>query len=173
MVNWFDICLLAMVFLSVIVGFSRGFFQEAMTVSAWALAFVMAYLYAVPWSVHLQTYIDSPSLRIIILALAMLIVTLVLAKIISRIVAVLLKFSGLKGFDHILGIIFGGLRGWLVVMLIVLALVSLQLNKDQWFTQSKVVPWVNKSTQLVKKRIPADVKKWWYGDKAEPKPVTK
>ena len=165
MTHWFDIALLVVIFLSVATGFTRGFLKESMSVTAWVLAAVLAYVYSVAWSEYLVPYVDSPSLRIILVSLSILIVSIVTGKILSKVMGVLLRFSGLKGLDHMLGIAFGAARGWLIVIMIIMGLSSLHLDQDNWFVESKLVPWAVQSFDEIKRRIPDELVAWWYEDR--------
>ena len=164
MANWFDITLSVVMLLSVVTGFSRGFLKESMAVSAWVIAFILGYVYAETWSVYLSPYVDSSSLRIILVSLIILVSCLIAGKVLTKIMTVLLQFSGLKGLDHILGLVFGAARGWLIVVIVVMGLASLHLNQDAWFTESKVVPWAQQTYQEFKQRIPKEIISWWHDE---------
>ena len=121
-----DYILIGAFLVSVVVGFFRGFFREAMSLVTWALAIWVAWRYS--WLVEpALEAISSPALRLWIGRAATFVIVLLA--------------GGLAGFLLVvLGMVFGAGRGVLVVGLMVLVFQMLELDREPWWEDSLVVP---------------------------------
>lgn len=73
--------------------------------------------------------------------MSLFVVTLVIAGIINYMVGRMVDAAGLSGTDRLLGMIFGALRGVLIVALIVLGLKQFTpVPEDEWWGQSSLLP---------------------------------
>ena len=154
--NIFDISLAVIAFLSIAVGLYRGLVAECLTLTSWIIACVFAYYYSDQFTFFLVPYIQSASLRLIIVSILMIVVLLMFTKTIGYCLQMLLRAMGLKAVDHILGIGFGAARAWVMLLVITSGLVFFHLDQDLWFKQSQAVPQIQKSKQFVVKWMPSD-----------------
>lgn len=134
-----DSIILGVIALSAVVSLWRGFVREAFSLVTWAAAFIVARLF----SPHLDTYltqtIEMPSLRMAA-AFGLLFVTVLIAgAIIGKLIQLLVKATGLSGTDRVLGMVFGALRGVLVVTVLV-ALFRPMIEDDEWWQASYLAP---------------------------------
>ena len=117
-----DAIVAAVIVISAILAYSRGFMREAMSIVGWIAAAVLAYLFA-PKAAPLVKEIpvigdylkDSCELAIIASFAAVLAVSLVVVSIFSPLFASVVQRSVLGGLDQGLGFFFGVLRGLLLV----------------------------------------------------------
>lgn len=117
---WFDYALLGVLLLSALLGLFRGFAKEAFSLTAWVLSFWAATQFTEVFATHLQSYIGLQELRYAVAFLAIFVAVLVVAALLSRLVVNLVRSSALSGVDRSLGILFGLLRGGVLVMAVVL-----------------------------------------------------
>lgn len=117
----------AVIVISAILAYSRGFVREAMAIVGWIAAAVLAFIFA-PQAEPLVREIpvlgdflgDSCELGIIAAFAAVFAVALVLASIFTPLFAGAVQRSALGGIDQALGFLFGVARG---VVLVAVALV--------------------------------------------------
>jgi membrane protein required for colicin V production len=70
------------------------------------------------------------------------IATLVVGSLLTHIIAVMVKRTGLSGTDRLLGMIFGTARGLIVVLAALILLPSLLtgVENDRWWKESQLIP---------------------------------
>ncbi|WP_162956337.1 CvpA family protein, partial [Pseudomonas aeruginosa] len=77
----------------------------------------------------------------IIAACALLfIATLLLGALVNYLIGELIRVTGLSGTDRFLGMVFGGARGVLLVVLLVGLLSLAPVQQDPWWQQSVLMP---------------------------------
>lgn len=144
--NWLDLVFLGIIAVSVAISLVRGFVREVVSVLVWIGAVWISIRYAQPLSGYLIGYLASPTLRLIIAFVALFVLTLVIGAVINYFAGVLVGRTGLTGTDRVLGVVFGGLRGVLIVALLVLAAGVTAIPQERWWRDSllatRFTPWV-------------------------------
>lgn len=144
--NWLDYTLLGVIGISVLIGVIRGFVREVISVISWVAAFWVAVRYSGSGAEQLAAWIDSPMLRTIIAFAALFILTLLVGALVGYIARGLVGRTGLTGTDRLLGVVFGGLRGGLLVGMMILAAGLTALPEAPWWRESVIAgayqPWV-------------------------------
>lgn len=119
--------------MSVLLGLMRGVIKEILSLAAWVLAFVAAKTFAASAAGVMPDFINSPALRYLAGFIMVFIVVMALAMLLSLLLSESLKALGLGAVDRILGVVFGFLRGIVVVTILVLMAGLTQLPKaDVW-----------------------------------------
>lgn len=136
-----DIVILIVALGSVVLGYLRGFVREAISIVALLIA-IWAAMHLGPmaggWlggtieSTDAQLWAGRGLIFIFILAFGAL-----LGWAVSKIIGM----SGLKGFDRALGVLFGLLRAVLVLGLFALAGRYAGLNDEDWWLNSRLMPY--------------------------------
>lgn len=158
---WLDWVLLAIVLISALISLKRGFIKESLSLLIWFAAFVIALVFHYQAGVLLEPYIESPSLRKSAAVLLLFIASLLLGSLLLFIIHKLIAATGLSGLDRLLGVIFGALRGVvLVVLLLMLAQLILPVTQEQWWQRSVLVPhfilledWVRAMSDEIRRLI--------------------
>lgn len=119
----------------------RGFIREALSLAIWGAALIISMLFQDSLAYLLEDYIDLPSLRRIVAVGILFATTLIIGSLISYLSGELIRMTGLTSTDRLLGMIFGFLRGSIVVVLIVMFLPPLlHVDKDPWWQDSLLIP---------------------------------
>lgn len=129
----FDIAVVAVILLSALLGWWRGFMYELFTLIGWGVAYVVAVSFSAQLIPFIPDAVGSASLRASVAFAALFIVTLILASISAWFMAKLAKFAGLAGMDGKFGAMFGMLRGVLVVLALVWLGGLTDLPKESWW----------------------------------------
>ncbi|MFV8835601.1 CvpA family protein [Aquisalimonas sp. APHAB1-3] len=144
--NWLDYAILAVIVLSALISLIRGFVREVISLVVWVAAFWISIRYADRLAVYLADYIASPTLQLGVAFVALFVVTLIIGAIINYVAGQFVGRTGLTGTDRYIGVIFGLLRGVVVVGVLVLAAGLTALPREPWWQESVVVhhfqPWV-------------------------------
>lgn len=114
-----DVGVIAALAVSSLVGLVRGFTREVLSLAAWVLAFLLARTFA-PMLAPIIPGIENPSLRHLAALIAVFVVTLVAASLLAKAVSGMVKWAGLGFYDKLLGLLFGALRGGLIVLIFAL-----------------------------------------------------
>lgn len=140
--NWADWIIVAVVAVSTLISLVRGFMREALSLLTWIAAFVVARLFSPTLAVHLEPYIQTPSLQLLAAFALLFFGMLLVGSILNWVIGLLVRATGLSGMDRLLGMAFGMARG-LLVLVVALALLRLTpAPQDPWYRQSVLIPHV-------------------------------
>ena len=138
--NWVDYAILSVIGISALVSLVRGFIKEAASLAVWFAAFVIASRFY-PDLAPLITQVDDPLVRNAIAIVSLFVSTILLGAMINHLIGLLVEKSGLSGTDRVLGMVFGALRGVLVVTALLFFLDTFtQAPASQWWQGSLLIP---------------------------------
>ncbi len=159
--NPLDLGVIAVVVLSAIFAFARGFVREALSIVAWVGAA------AITWyggdyvkGVALRFLSDELLAKLISLS-ATFLVSLIGLTILTSLVARAVHHTGLSGLDRTLGFIFGLARGAFLVCLAYLLLdfSGVQPNdRPVWIREAKSGPYLHEGADVLKSFLPESLK---------------
>lgn len=139
--NWADIAILIVLLVSGLISIKRGFIKEALSLAGWVAAFVVAMLFHGSLATLFSNYIESPSLREMLAFGILFAATLVVAAMANYLIGELVRMTGLAGTDRMFGMIFGLLRGVVLVLAVVLLLPALiPIDQESWWQESMLIP---------------------------------
>lgn len=158
--NWFDYSILAILALSVLVGLWRGFISEVLALVCWVLAFWLAWLFGPSVAELFSTSVSTPSVRIILGYTVCFIGVLVAGAIIGFLMRKLVSGTGLSGTDRLLGMVFGLVRGALLVVLLVMLMKFTPATRDDWWQASRMLPPFERGAELFAATLPESVARY-------------
>ena len=138
--NAADAGILAIVLLSVVIGIARGFMVEALSLCAWVAAVVAATAFGPALAGVFEGRIELPSARIALGYGLVFVATLLVGALATWVVRRLVEESGLSGTDRMLGLVFGLVRGVLIVVVLVLLSGLTPFPRDPWWRESRALP---------------------------------
>lgn len=115
----FDYAVIAIVALSAVVGWWRGFMYELFSLIGWLAAYVVARTFSEQALPYVPEAVGAENMRSAAAFAALFIATLIAGALVAWFLARLAKFAGLSGMDGKFGAIFGMLRGSMVVIALV------------------------------------------------------
>ncbi|MDA0148044.1 CvpA family protein [Vibrio sp. LaRot3] len=137
--NWLDIVILSVIGLSAVISLIRGFVQEALSLVIWFGAVFIASTYYSRLAVYF-TKIQDDMIRDGAAIAALFIATLIIGALVNYLIRQLVQKTGLSGTDRILGVVFGALRGVLIVSGVLFFVdIFTTLNQNDWWQQSQLV----------------------------------
>jgi membrane protein required for colicin V production len=138
--TWIDWTIAAIVIISALISLKRGFFKEVLSLLTWAVAIFVAWTFNGSVAGLLTQYVETPSVRVISASLLLFVATLLVGGLVNRLFAELVEATGLTGTDRALGMVFGGLRGCLLVVLVVGVMTFAPLENDEAWKDSVLLP---------------------------------
>ena len=133
---WPDIAILIIIAISALISVFRGFVREVLSLLAWVIAIWVAYKFSANVAPLLEAYIELPSARQIIAFVVLLVAALMAVGIINFLIAKIVESTGLTGTDRALGMIFGILRGIVLVTVLIMLAGATPLPQDPWWRES-------------------------------------
>jgi membrane protein required for colicin V production len=144
-VTGFDIAVVAVVLLSGVFAYWRGFVREALSIAAWVLAAAAAY-YAFPYALPLvERFLPKGAVANIGAGVGVFILALMVLHVVAKMVATRIKHSALSPVDRTFGFLFGLARGLVLVCVAYIALAWFMPPGEQrpsWFAQSRTLPYL-------------------------------
>ena len=139
--NWADWTILAIVAISTLIGLSRGFVREVLSLLTWVAAFVVAMMFRDQLAPLLSNLVDTPSLQAIAAFAILFIFTLLAGAGLNMTLSAFVEATGLSGTDRVLGMVFGLFRGCIIVLaLLIFAPALIPVEEDGWWQESKLIP---------------------------------
>ncbi len=137
---WIDYAILAVIGISALISLVRGFVKEAVSLIVWISAFFVASTFYLNLSA-LLTNISDQLLRNAASIAILFISTLILGALVNYIIGQLVSKTGLSGTDRVLGIVFGALRGVLVIAAVLFFMDAFTpASSSTWWQSSLLVP---------------------------------
>ena len=150
-INVTDVVIALVILGSGLFAFFRGFVHELLAVISWIGA-GLATLYGFPYlQPHVRELITVPLIADMTAGVAIFLVVLIVLSILARILSRRIRTSALGPLDRSLGLIFGFLRGALLVCIAWLIFSWLLPREDypEWITEAKLRPLVERGSVLL------------------------
>ena len=152
-----DVVVIFVIFLSALFSLIRGFVKEAISLATWIIAIWIAATFAAKLSAALPGNIESEAARQAIGFGVLFILSLMVGALVNTLVSHLVKKTGLSGADRIFGVVFGVLRGALIIVVFVVIGGMTPLPETEWWQSSVLLQWFEDAAMMIQEYIPEDV----------------
>lgn len=146
---WIDYAILTIICISALLGLMRGLIQEAFSLISWIAALWVGLHYYPALAMQLQLLIPHPSIRVVAAFAALFLTTVILGKVVGYLIGSLIDRSLLRGFNRLGGLLFGGARGLLLILILILMADVLELSHLTWWRQSRFLPPLERWAQIL------------------------
>jgi len=154
--NWVDAAAISIIVLSAVFSLVRGFVREALGVAAWvgaAFAALRGYQFAQP---YVASVVTMKNLVVPISIGVIFVIILIILSIISAWVGGLVRESALSSLDRSLGLVFGAVRGAIILALAYIGL-SMFVPANEWpgpVVQARLLPYAYEGATLLAGLLP-------------------
>ena len=148
--SYFDYFVIGIVALSGLIAFFRGFIQETLSLLLWIIAFAGAMFLNVYLEPYFADFIGSPEIRRILTIITVFVGIIFLGGLLIKLLRGLVHWSGMSWLDRLLGVLFGFLRGMLLIVVIYLVLTE-DFKQSSFITDSKSSTYLNKYAPMAEK----------------------
>ena len=138
--DWF---ILIVLIASGIISFARGFTKEFLSLFLWLAAFIAAISLEYLATPKINEFIGNEEISKIISYIVVFVIFIFIGGMIIKFISKLIKWSGASGFDRFLGVMFGLIRGSIVLFVIFLLLPS-GIKTTDLINNSKITPIIQK-----------------------------
>ena len=153
-----DIGVMGVMAASSLLGLMRGFVREAFSLAAWIAAFLLARTLA-PELSPLVPGVESEALRHLVALAVVFLCVLIGVGLAGSVLAGLVKWAGMAAYDKLLGLLFGGLRGVVILLVFTLAAGLTALPKTDFWQDSLLHVRLEEVAMAVQPWLPDDLTK--------------
>jgi len=139
--NTADYLIIATVVISGAVGLLRGLLREVIALITWLLAAFVAWHFSARLEPHLGGLLDQDGVRAWAARLILFVAVLLVGHAIGVIMGHFVRLTLLTGVDRFLGLLFGLLRGVLIVGAAVIVCETVRLDSESWWHESVLMPF--------------------------------
>lgn len=151
-----DGIVLAILLISALLAFARGFVHEVLAIAGWIGA-IFATIYGLPLvRPYARSFIDNTTIADIGAGVAIFLLSLIFLSLLTRAIAGQVRNSQLNALDRSLGFLFGLARGAVLVAIIYIAVDWLVPRPEQpdWIREARTLPLVEAGADMLRSLVP-------------------
>jgi membrane protein required for colicin V production len=161
--NWLDIVLVIILLVSTVSAAQKGFTREVIGIAAAILGLICGIWLYGPAGSFLLPYVSSPQIAHFIGFFIVFLACIIAGSIVTAIIRRFVKTVGLSWFDRLLGAVFGVIRGTLLGLAVITALVAFAPavaanSAPAAVAQSRIAPYVIAGAHFLVAIAPRELK---------------
>ncbi|WP_430462308.1 CvpA family protein [Thalassolituus sp. LLYu03] len=149
-----DWVILAVLAVSGLISLKRGFVKEALSLASWIAAFIIARLFSGNLATLLTGVVETNSVRWIVAFVILFAGTVTIGAMINHLIGEMVRLTGLGGTDRVFGMVFGLIRGLVILVAIVYGLQFTLVPQDAWWQESIFIPHLTTLADWARKTLP-------------------
>lgn len=155
--NWVDYTIVGIIGLSALISLVRGFVTEILSLVVWVVSFWLAWTFFREVGEALAPWISHPSARLAVGFGLLFVLGLILGGIVNFLIGRLVDSTGLSGTDRLLGVLFGLVRGAVVVAVLVFLAGLTPLPNEGWWRESQLIGQFQALAHWLLSLLPPDI----------------
>ena len=155
----FDIAVVVVITLSALIGVWRGVIREVFALAAWIAAVICMFLLGDKLAKMLPFAQDTPWLRLLAAYALVFISVFVLLSVAGFLFSKVVSVIGLSFVDRALGMMFGVVRGVLIVVMLVFVAGATNLPQLGWWRDSVSARPLAAIATILRSKLPDDLAK--------------
>jgi len=150
-----DFIFLSLTIFSSLIGLSRGFVKEFLSLTKWLLSLYIAFVSFEKTKIILSSFLKDSEILDLIAAISTFLLIFLILSLIFNFVSKFLSLKGIGFIDKSLGFLFGSLRMILIFSLIFIIYTDIFYNQEKptWFNDSYSIEYIDKLSDYLKKKF--------------------
>jgi len=140
--NSLDIVFLVILLASVLLAFWKGFVQQVISLAGWIAALLAARLLGQQVAPIFSSILADPGLQLAAAYVTITIVVLLASKVVGGALGTLIEKIGMGKLDRLLGVVFGAVRGVVIIVLGVAVASLTDLRQHSLWQESRLMPYM-------------------------------
>ncbi len=141
--NGADWIIIALILISCLIGAWRGFMREAISLATWIIGLWLAWTFSSSVEPMLGGLLSGPQVKVWVARLIILVLVVLAGNLVGFVVTRAVRYSPFGVADRLLGVLFGLLRGGLLVGVGVILGELLELDGEPWWNKSALLPYMD------------------------------
>lgn len=154
--NWADYLIIFIIVVSALISLWRGFLREVVSLITWVVGFWVALRFAQSVGDAFKV-IHNPSVRVIVGFVILFVAILIVGMLVNLLIGKLMAHSGAGASDRTLGVLFGVVRGIVIVAVLVIVAGFTALPKNSWWHQSRLIPYAQATAGWMRGLLPEQI----------------
>jgi membrane protein required for colicin V production len=149
--NGADYLILGVLAFSMLLGMWRGFIRESIALIAWLGGMWLAWRYSPVVEPLLEGMSGDGQVRTWAARAIILLCAIIAGWMLAALLSYFLRHSSLSIMvDRLLGVLFGGLRGAVVVAIFVVLGEAVELDRAEWWKNSRLLPYAGEGASWIR-----------------------
>jgi len=150
-----DFIFFSLTIFSSLIGLSRGFVKEFLSLTKWLLSLYIAFVSFEKTKIILSNFLKDSEILDLIAAISTFLLIFLILSLIFNFVSKFLSLKGIGFIDKSLGFLFGSLRMILIFSLIFIIYTDIFYNQEKptWFNDSYSIEYIDKLSVYLKKKF--------------------
>ncbi|MGB8692779.1 MAG: CvpA family protein [Steroidobacteraceae bacterium] len=148
--NWTDYLLIALLAFSSIAGLMRGLLREVISLITWVAAVWIAWTFSSSLEPYLGGALKDAAVRPWAARAIIFVAVLLIGAAIGALLSHFVRLTVFSGIDRLLGMLFGLLRGVVVLGLLAMLAHAVRLHEEPWYRGSVLVPYAEQAGNVMR-----------------------
>jgi membrane protein required for colicin V production len=148
--NWTDYLLIALLAFSSIAGLMRGLLREVISLITWVAAVWIAWTFSSSLEPYLGGALKDAAVRPWAARAIIFVAVLLIGAAIGALLSHFVRLTVFSGIDRLLGMLFGLLRGVVVLGLLAMLAHAVRLHEEPWYRGSLLVPYAEQAGNVMR-----------------------
>jgi membrane protein required for colicin V production len=139
--NAADYLVIAAIVISAVIGAVRGFLREAIALATLIVALFLAWRFSDLVEPHLGGLLSNQPVRTWAARAVVFLIVMLVGMAVGALLGYFVRLSLFSGTDRFLGLVFGLLRGIVLLGVFVIVGQLVQLDSESWWKHSRLIPY--------------------------------
>jgi membrane protein required for colicin V production len=148
--NWTDYLLIALLAFSSIAGLMRGLLREVISLITWVAAVWIAWTFSSSLEPYLGGALRDAAVRPWAARAIIFVAVLLAGAATGALLSHFVRLTVFSGIDRLLGMLFGLLRGVVVLGLLAMLAHAVRLHEEPWYRGSMLVPYAEQAGNVMR-----------------------
>ncbi len=148
--NWTDYLFIGLLVFSGIAGLMRGLLREVISLISWIAALWIAWTFSSSLEPYLGGALKDAAVRPWAARAIIFVAVLLVGAAIGGLLSHFVRLSVFSGIDRMLGMLFGLLRGVVVLGVLAMLAHAVRLHEEPWYRGSLLVPYAEQAGNVMR-----------------------